>query len=338
KNISSFLFDIGDHMDRFNIIADAYKGKANVQLLNDLSYDCVTIGNNEGITLAEYELDHLYDEASFDVVVSNMRKMKGTTPKWLQHSAIYETDQHTKIGVVGLTAPFNPFYHLLNWHIDEVAETLQWELDKLKNEVDIIVLLSHVGLNEDRRIASLFSEIDIIIGGHTHHLLKHGEMINHTILTAAGKNCSHVGEVLLTYDHTRGEIIHKEASTVNITHLEDDEETVHRLEDLQVEANHIMERTVVTIDEDIHADPYENSRFLDHFTHTLHEWTNSDCAMLNAGILIQPFHATNVTYKDIHQACPHPINPCVVEVTGSELLEIIRETFSEHLTHRTLSG
>src|SRR5699024_1679095 len=256
KNISSFLFDIGDHMDRFNIIADAYKGKANVQLLNDLSYDCVTIGNNEGITLAEHELDHLYDEASFDVVVSNMRKMKGTTPKWLQHSAIYETIQQTKVGVVGLTAPFNPFYHLLNWHIDEVTETLQWELDKLKNQVDIIVLLSHVGLHEDRRIASLFPEIDVIIGGHTHHILKYGEIVSHTILTAAGKHCSHVGEVLLTYDHTRRELVHKEASVINITHVEDDEKTIHRLEDLQTQANHMMERTVVTLPEEIDANPY----------------------------------------------------------------------------------
>lgn len=338
KDISSFLFDIGDHMDRFNMIADAFKGKGNVQLLNDLSYDCITIGNNEGITLAEDELDHLYDEAMFDVVVSNMRKMNGQMPEWLQHSTVYETHQQTKIGVVGVTAPFNPFYHLLNWHIDEIIETLQWELDKLKNQVDIIVLLSHVGLNEDRRIASLFPEIDVIIGGHTHHILKHGEIVNNSILTAAGKHCSHVGEVLLTYDHTREEVIRKEASAINITHMEDDAETVHILQELQTEADLIMKQRVVTIPEDIHADPYKNSRFLDHFTHTLHEWTGSDCAMLNAGILIEPFHAGDITYKDIHQACPHPINPCVVEVSGRELLEVVRETYSEHLTHSTLTG
>lgn len=45
------LFDIGDHMDRVNLVSEADYGKVNVKLLNQLGYDGVTIGNNEGITL-----------------------------------------------------------------------------------------------------------------------------------------------------------------------------------------------------------------------------------------------------------------------------------------------
>lgn len=338
RGISSFLFDIGDHMDRVHPIAEAFKGKANVQLLNDLSYDCVTIGNNEGITLAESELDTLYEDATFDVVVTNMQKMNGPSPDWLQRVATYETSAQTTIGVIGVTAPFNPFYHLLHWHMADAAEMIQWELEQLREQVDVIVLLSHLGLNEDRRLARLFPEIDVIIGGHTHHLLQQEEVVDQTILTAAGKHCSHVGEVIITFDHETGQVIAKEASAINITQVDDDEQTVQALADWEEQARHLLEQPVLTATEGISADPFEKSAFLDHFTRTLLDWTGADCAMLNAGILVEPFDPGTITYKDIHKACPHPINPCVVEVTGSELLEVLRATFSTELTTLPLKG
>src|SRR5690625_205123 len=65
ENQSHWLFDVGDHVDRVDPIAEAFMGKANVQLMNEAGYDIVTIGNNEGITLAHEDLYDLYDEANF---------------------------------------------------------------------------------------------------------------------------------------------------------------------------------------------------------------------------------------------------------------------------------
>src|SRR5699024_9564950 len=65
---SHWTFDIGDHLDRVHPIAEAFMGKANIELLNEADYDVVTLGNNEGITLAHDDLFHLYDHADFNVV------------------------------------------------------------------------------------------------------------------------------------------------------------------------------------------------------------------------------------------------------------------------------
>ncbi|HLQ71975.1 MAG TPA: bifunctional metallophosphatase/5'-nucleotidase, partial [Bacillota bacterium] len=70
---SCWIADIGDHVDRVHPIAEAYMGKANVALMNDIGYDVATIGNNEGITLAHDDLHTLYDEADFQVVCANLR-------------------------------------------------------------------------------------------------------------------------------------------------------------------------------------------------------------------------------------------------------------------------
>src|SRR5690625_2792328 len=202
RDESSWVVDIGDHIDRMHPISEATMGKANVELLNDLQYDFVTIGNNEGLTLAYNDLYHLYDEAAFSVICSNLQCMQSENPQWLLANKIVQSKQGIKIGFLGLTAPFNPYYHLLGWHIESVFTTIEQQLEQLKGRTDIIVLLSHLGIHEDQRIAEHFPEIDVIIGGHTHHLIRTGELVGNTLITAAGKHCTHVGEVTITYDHS----------------------------------------------------------------------------------------------------------------------------------------
>lgn len=60
--------------------------------------------------------------------------------------------------------------------LDEI-ETVRREADKLENEgVDIIVVLSHSGIDVDLRIAQeAGSKVDVIVGGHTHTFMYTGE-------------------------------------------------------------------------------------------------------------------------------------------------------------------
>src|SRR5690625_7766306 len=73
-------------------------------------------------------------------------------------------------------------------------------------------------------------------------------------------------------------------------------------------------------------------------TDTLKDWTDADVAMLNSGLLLESFAPGEITYQDIHRICPHPINPCVVEVNGDELLEVIRASFTKELMELELKG
>src|SRR5690625_2867135 len=132
NNESFWTLDIGDHIDRVHPITEATMGKANVELLNNLHYDVVTIGNNEGITLSYDDLYHLYDDANFKVVCSNLQSKKATNPRWLLSSYISESKRGVKIGVIGLTARFNPYYHILGWDVEPIFDVLDTELDKLK--------------------------------------------------------------------------------------------------------------------------------------------------------------------------------------------------------------
>jgi sulfur-oxidizing protein SoxB len=84
-------------------------------------------------------------------------------------------------------------------------------VNKLKNEekVDLVVVLSHNGLEVDRKFASLINGIDIIVGGHTHDILPAPQIINNTIIVQAGTHGKFVGRIdlnvrnkkIVDYDH-----------------------------------------------------------------------------------------------------------------------------------------
>lgn len=338
KREASFLMDVGDHVDRVHPIAEAFMGKANVALLNDAGYDVVTLGNNEGITLSHDDLFHLYDEANFEVVCTNLNSLTTKSPNWLLSKVIKKTPRGTRIGILGLTAPFNAFYHLLHWHVAYPHATLENNIQQLKKEVDIIILLSHLGLNDDKEIARQFNEIDVIIGGHTHHLLREGVMVNQTLITAAGKHCAYVGEVHLKWDHKNQQLVDKTAYTTNVTMLSKDVETEKKLTTLNKQADDILNETIVHIDQPLEVDWFKETEIIRQLTETLQTWTKADFSMLNAGLLLDEFQAGNVTLKDVHRICPHPINPCVVEVTGNELLEIVRVSLTSNLITFPLEG
>jgi len=62
--------------------------------------------------------------------------------------------------------------------LDEV-ETVNDEAQRLKEKgVDIIIVLSHCGLNVDRIMAAKCPLIDVIVGGHSHTFLYTGVRVN----------------------------------------------------------------------------------------------------------------------------------------------------------------
>lgn len=337
NNESFWIFDIGDHLDRVSPIAEAFMGKANVQLMNEADYDIVTLGNNEGITLAHEDLFKLYDKADFSVVCANLKSMKDK-PEWLIPFTKIESINGVRIGVIGLTAPFNDFYKLLDWEVSPPFQTLESYIEELKQSTDVIILLSHLGINEDQEIARRFPDIDLIVGGHTHHLLRTGEEVNNTLITAAGKHCAYVGEVILTWDHDLQKLISKEAYTTKITHLAKDLPTEQRLIELNNKAADLLSETVVQLDEPIEVAWFERSDIMEHLTDTMKKWTGADCAMLNAGLLLDRFPGGDVTYGDVHHICPHPINPCLVELKGDELVEVVRASLTKDFMELKLKG
>lgn len=335
---TSYLFDVGDHLDRSNIYTEATVGKGNVQLLNDAGYDVVTIGNNEGITLSHEELFHLYDNANFDVVVANVYATNGKNPTWMKPYVVLTTEAGTKVGVIAATAMFEVYYQELNWQMDEARSTLLQLAHQLRKEVDIIVCLSHLGITEDELLAEECPEIDVIFGSHTHHVLPTGKLINGVLLTGGGKFGQYTGHLVIEYDKKMRKIVEKKDTLIHNKDLpivQNEQEMVQLFED---EGNRILNTPVFTTRKSYNKEWFHYSQLSDLFAQAILEKSGADCALFNAGIFLDGLPKGTVTALDLHRIFPHPINLCIIELSVAEMKEIYMQSKNEEWPYIELKG
>lgn len=333
------LLDIGDHADRFHPITEATRGKANVTLLNKMKYDAVTIGNNEGITFSHEDLDTLYDGAQFPVILSNLYTELGERPSWVVPYHIRTLKNGTRIALLGVTVFYEKFYELLGWKIKDPFQSLLEMIEQVKNQSDVIVLLSHLGISDDEIIAREFPDIDIIIGGHTHHVLKEGMEINNTLIAGAGKYGQYVGYISLTINIEDKGIQGYRASLYPMDNqLETCQETELWLEQTAKKSDELLSEVIGISQDGLSLNWFQDSAFPQLLVQSIREWCNGEVAMVNSGIILESLPKGPVTRKDLHRICPHPINPCMVYLKGDVLKEVIVQSREEKMEQLKLKG
>ncbi|WHX99847.1 bifunctional UDP-sugar hydrolase/5'-nucleotidase [Neobacillus sp. DY30] len=330
-----FLFDIGDFIDRWHPLSEGTNGQGNIELLNEAGYTAVTIGNNEGINFPYEGLNHLYDNRKFDVLVANLYNTNRQHPKWLSPYKIYQTEKGTRIGVFGLTAYYSLFYELLGWHLTEPLEELKKWIQPLKSQSDIFILLSHLGLDHDEQIAREFPEIDIILGGHSHHTLPDGKLVGQTLLAGAGKHGRYVGHVSLQVDERK--IISKQALLYNVMELPTIPNERVNSKELYRKGKKLLNQKITTLQNEYSHDPFQETELSKLLCEAIREWCKADCAFINGGLILGPLSG-KVSLYDLLLICPHPINPCKIQLTGIELKRVLLETREEDWAQKHVVG
>lgn len=204
--------------------------RATMKFMNLANITATALGNHELDTTQSDLMDSLEDYNG-DVLAVNMNqedienedendvKELGRAPlaKSLKNSKIVEV-KGEKVGLVG-ASPIDMFDRLThpNYHTDcnidaleDTIEDIQEEVSKLKEQgINKIFLLSHLGHQKDQIVAQNTKDIDVIIGGHTHELvkdIKEGENLFYNedgepvVLTEAGRDGAYFGKLDLTFD------------------------------------------------------------------------------------------------------------------------------------------
>lgn len=335
---ASFLLDVGDHIDRSNIYTEATLGKGNVELLNAAAYDAVTIGNNEGITLAFEDLAVLYEKAEFDVVVANIRPLKGEDPSWLKPYTILKTKHGTKIAVIGATAQYDVFYRSLNWEVTEPRKALVLLVQKLRQEVDMIVCLSHLGISDDELLANECPDIDVIFGAHTHHILPEGKFVNGVLLTGGGKFGQYTGHLTISYSHADQCVIALEEELIENGQLAMVPGEAEFVFALSKKGSSLLSESVIQLPKTYYKEWFHYSPLSNLFAAAIFDYTGADCVMFNAGIFVEDLKKGNLSTYDMHKILPHPINLCLIELTGAELKEMYVQAHNEEWWNLQLKG
>ncbi|MCL1125014.1 bifunctional metallophosphatase/5'-nucleotidase [Shewanella surugensis] len=218
----SFLFLHGGDSFQGTLYFREFKGKANAHLLNLLKPDAMVLGNHE-IDAGNGPVLSFLNNIDFPLLAGNMDLSQediGKTTRLRDHKNLLDFDPQTQtakvllkplqdktLAIVGITldqmkeiARPDPDTHFV-----DAIETTQRTVDKLKKQgIDHIIILSHLGLTQDRALAQQIPDISLIIGGHSHSLqddftqfglpyLPYGERVNTIPILHAGKYAETLG-------------------------------------------------------------------------------------------------------------------------------------------------
>ncbi|MDR3047566.1 MAG: metallophosphatase [Bacteroidales bacterium] len=203
---NTLIVDAGDFFQG-SAYFNYYKGKVEIEAMNLLGYEVVTLGNHEFDNGTEALAKRL-SKAKFTVVCANYEFKNKKLQKLVKpYTILYKNN--LKIGIFGLTTPLKGL--VLNEILSEVtyldAFTAAKETVKLLKDkhCDLIICLSHLGfdLNHDgvqtnicdTELARTVPEIDFIIGGHTHTYLAEPKVINGVTIVQTGSRGENIGKI-----------------------------------------------------------------------------------------------------------------------------------------------
>lgn len=187
---------------------EGVEGGAMLQFLDAVGCDAWVLGN--------HELDRGWDNAARLVAQSSMPVLSANVraaadpeaPGFpgMKRSMTFERNG-VRIGVLGLTtdglatlASPETMSHLT---LAPFFEAAQAEVDELRGDVDVVVALTHNGLEHDRRLAAAVEGIDLIVGGHSHTALEEAETLGSTTIVQAGSHGRQLGIVRLRVSDNR---------------------------------------------------------------------------------------------------------------------------------------
>jgi len=118
-----------------------------------------------------------------------------------------------QVAVIGQAFPYtpiaNPRYMVADWTFGIQEDHLQTMVDEVRGKgAQVVVLLSHNGMDVDLKLASRVRGIDAILGGHTHDGMPAPTVVKNpggqTLVTNAGSNTKFLG--VLDFDVRSGKV------------------------------------------------------------------------------------------------------------------------------------
>lgn len=318
--------DLGDAVDRAHPLSEATQGQANVALLNGIGYDAVTIGNNEGLGLTHGALNQLYDRANFDVILDNLTDTAThLPPRWALPAKIITTARGTRILLLAFTAPFTLTYPLNGWTPASVKTRLPELLRQYAGQYDVLIVMSHLGINVDRWLAKQFPVIDVVIGSHTHHLLVNGELKNGVLIAAAGKYGEYIGQIELTIDgqhHVKTAVAHTVA-TASLPIVTGDEALIAGWK--QQGETLLTQQVVAKVPQQLRPHWHHASDLTALGLAAITDYAKTDLGMLNGGLFMRDLPAGIVNQNDLHTMLPHAMHVIRVTLSGEALWRLVYE-------------
>ncbi|NIY83004.1 bifunctional metallophosphatase/5'-nucleotidase [Vibrio hepatarius] len=346
---TSFLFDAGDIFT--GSLAKKTQGKLSFDLYGAMGYDAITLGNHE----FEYGWKTLKENmprAAYPVLNANIKFKKNDAP-FAQPYTIVERDgiRVGVIGVMGIDAFYNTMWkgNRQGLTIDDPIKTTQFWVDKIRDDVDMVVVLTHQnktapmqtdkeadpevqrGFDEDYEMAGKLKGVDVIFGGHSDHGLwkpvvhpKTGTVIGLTF--GQGKYLGYTKFAVDTDKHNV-KLLEGKLIPVESDKLERDKKNSQLISSAREQFPELNQQ-LATLDQTAYRRYYRESNVGNLVADMMREKADADISMISSGSIRVDLNKGPVTMENVMDLFPFTDKLSLVELNGKQVKELLEYSYT----------
>ena len=321
------LFSAGDNRTG-NPVNDQYVpvNYPMIELMNQTGFDLCTVGNHEWDgDIVNFRND--IDRAKFPFLCANVFIPK-TVNLDIKPFVAFE-HQGVKMAVVGLIEVRHD--GIPGAHPDKLKEVsfkrpeaVLPDYKYLRNENDVVILLSHCGFEDDMELAQANPWLDAIIGGHTHTLIEHPTETNGVLITQSGSHLKYATLVKLRVKDQK--VVSKEAIVLDVNSVRKEKPEIKQLVNKFNDAPALNEP--IAIAKTKFETPEELGSLI---TDAIREVSDADFAFQNTGgVRVNYLKKGPITVKDVYSMDPFNNDVVVYQMTGAQVKKFILNTYRKN--------
>ncbi|MGN1399839.1 MAG: bifunctional metallophosphatase/5'-nucleotidase [Erysipelotrichaceae bacterium] len=331
KNTENVIYAISGDMFRGSIIDSEYRGLSTIELVNFLSPDVVTLGNHE----VDYGIAHLLfleKCARFPIINSNLYIKSN-------HQRLFKP--YKIINIHGIRVMFIGIIteevlqqtrneQLIGSFIDiwQARDEIGVIIDNYKTtKVDLTVLLTHIGLEEDIKLAEILDPkwgVNLIIGGHSHTKMDQPVVVNSIPIVQAYCGTECLGKMDITIADDQSISYQWQCIEINENNCREDSVMAELLQQYQSATDIKYKRVITTFKRELTHPKRNQETELGNLVADLLQCDSSFDVMLYAsGSIRKTALGPIVTYQDLKECFPYNDEVVMLQVTGKQFAQMI---------------
>jgi 2',3'-cyclic-nucleotide 2'-phosphodiesterase (5'-nucleotidase family) len=316
-----FLVAAGDNFTG-NPVVDMIpdKGYPMIDLMNRCGFDVSALGNHE-FDMGQNFLNKRLEQAHFPFISCNVDVSEAEVHP-LKPYLLLTTKNGISLallGIIQLDENGLPSSHPSKMTGIKFTDGLRKarEFAWLKERYGILVGLSHLGVEDDVRLADSMPQFDMIIGGHSHTLLEKPLMENGVMIVQAGSGLKYIGKTTLLVEN--GHVINRLDEVIPASILKKENQEVRKLID-QYNDNKAFSKVIGVAEKPMSGPEELGSLMTDALTSQL----KVDFAFQNkGGIRSYELAEGDITLKDLYKLDPFNNQVVVFKMNAAELQSLI---------------
>ena len=214
--------------------------------------------------------------------------------------------------------------------IEDAAEEVEYICNSYKDvDIDLTVLLTHIGFDQDIELAKLLPPeigVDLIIGGHSHTMLEQPEKINDILIAQVGSGTEHIGrfDLIINMDTNSVHEFTWKAVPIDDTHCPNDPVMDELLSNYQEEVDGKYNSVICRLPHEMeHENRFRETELGNLFADILRYQLGVDIVFVASGSIRKKKMSRLVTRTDIMEIYPYDEALISFSVDGATLREML---------------